>query len=311
MRGGGRLVADGVDAERLDQVDDAPDDTVVPLGDLTANHEIGEPLEERRESPGDPAVASDPGRGHACDTLGEQPQRVTRKHADEHPEALAADDGVRPGAVVEREIAAPQDRFAAVLHDERLAAEHEAELVLVALRPRRESRRPANRVRGHLEPAQRERPDRARLHEPMERGTIVRPAFERHEELGARCNPQLRPVLDRHADVSQTTVIACRLEALTESLGSAGDLPKVRDGEPRRREVLQRLRRPADRPRHGAKRGAEDRLGSLLRPGRLHGSLGGGRPGGCSRSHRPVSRETVGTSSSATAARSRSSSAMP
>ena len=44
-------------AERLDEVDDALDDAVLRLGNLGADREISEALEERRERPRDAVVA--------------------------------------------------------------------------------------------------------------------------------------------------------------------------------------------------------------------------------------------------------------
>ena len=53
---------------------------------------------------------------------GSRPSTRAREHADEHAEAVRALDRVRARAVVEREVAGPENRLAAVLDDERLAA---------------------------------------------------------------------------------------------------------------------------------------------------------------------------------------------
>ena len=92
------------------------------LGDLAANREVGKALEERRDRPRDSAVAADPRRGHPSDARGLEAEHRAREHAHEHAEVPGALDRVRARAVVEREVAGPKNRLAAVLDDERLAA---------------------------------------------------------------------------------------------------------------------------------------------------------------------------------------------
>ena len=165
------------------------------LRDLAANREVGETLEERCDRPRDSAVAADPRRGHPTDAHGLEAEHRTREHAHEHAEAPGALDRVRARAVIEREVAGPENCLASVLDDEGLPGEQQAELVPVAVRVRRERCGTPDRVRRHFEPAQRERTDDARLQKASERGAVVRRALEWHEEVGGRRHPQLRPVL--------------------------------------------------------------------------------------------------------------------
>src|SRR6266851_5166425 len=75
---------------------------------------------------------------------------------------------------------------------------------------------------------------------------------------------------------------------------ACGNLPFLRQGASGRVPVLSLLHCAADRAAAGHARGAQGRLGALLRPGRLHRRLGGGRPRGRARPHPPLPRPPAG-----------------